>query len=665
MTRTKGRNRPAKVVERTESPEEMVARAVQLIERANAKLISGPRGQAAPLVPYSESLLQYILNNRAPQRPKTHDLSPGAPIQPYKGAIPLMGPRQYPYQIGSNTTGVDRSEGDSNIPDFSQLRSLAYLYSGIGMCERVILDMVPRLVPQIKLKPHMVAKGYKEADFQKEISQYLTFFEKPDRKHDMHSWLKIAYQESTQIDALAIYKAPNRAGGLYGLQIIDGTTVKPLKDERGMRPDPPFYAYQQYVYGIPGALLTSDQMLYHRETPRANSMYGRSRVERIIIEVNQALRKKRLDLARFTEGNMPQGIMQVPAGAGWTPDMIDAYEQAWNSLLAGNEQMQARVKFTQPGFVFTKLEPDDIMTPFDMLVLNICVGTYGLSMGDLGFTGDLHKSSDGGQQNMMFRRTLYPFTATFADMFTEILARDFGDDRFYFVFGGFEEYEDIKAQADAYVEMIQYGILSPATVARIMKYPDVPETGPFLYTKTGQPLFLTNYEVGSKGRKLFDEQFMQLSASAVQGVNPQETGLPDGKPPDTAPKPHQPQPAVTGAKHAQGAKNPPAPPAPPEKTPAKGAKAPTRRTFSPIEDERAYSAEMRLWRLRVLEDMKASRPVRDFTPQVIPPDHYAATHKLLRYAIASGMDESVRGLFRTVKEQGIAAIALPEEEEDA
>ena len=41
------------------------------------------------------------------------------------------------------------------------------------------------------------------------------------------------------------------SGDLYGLQILDGSTIKPLIDDRGMRPMTPYPAYQQILYGFP------------------------------------------------------------------------------------------------------------------------------------------------------------------------------------------------------------------------------------------------------------------------------------------------------------------------------------------------------------------------------------------------------------------------------
>lgn len=477
-------------------------------------------------------ILSQMLQNLAPQKNQAQDFAPGSPLTPFQGVVPLGGPRQYSYTTGSNLNNNDRTLGNPEVPTFVQLRNLAMLYSGVGLCERVILDMIPKLVPNVTLKKVFAEAGAQEKDYQSRIAKWKILLDRPSpaQNLDIHSWLRMAWTEQTQIDALAIFKHKTRGGGLYGLEIIDGSSIKPVIDERGMVPDAKagFPAYQQYPYGIPGDLYTTDQMIYYRESPRAFTPYGLSRVERIIMEVNQALRKKRKDLLRFTEGNIPQGIMEVPPDLNWTPDQIDSYEQMWNALISGNASMQVKVKFTQPGMKYTRLDPEDIMTPFDEFLLNISAAAYGLSMQDLAFTGDIHKSSGDSQQNVMFRRTLAPMISVYSRLLTQLFAEAFHDDMLEVTFGGFEEPEDLQSQASAYSQFATMGAISPAGVARIMKFPAIPETGPLLMTKSG-PIPLANFEEGSAFRQAQDAAQMTGLQLAAQGPQQQPGQEEDGE----------------------------------------------------------------------------------------------------------------------------------------
>lgn len=442
------------------------------------------------------TVLAKMLQSMAPQKNQAQDFAPGAPLRPYQGVVPLGGPRQFSYNTGINLSNNDRSMGKPDIPSFEQLRLFAMLYEGVGLCERVLLDMIPNLVPQVTLRKDMAEGGAKAQDYQPQIKRWRAFLEMPSpgQQLDIHSWIRMAWTEQTQIDALAIFKHKTRGGGLYGLEIIDGASIKPILDERGMVPlaNQGFPAWQQYPYGVPGDLYTTDAMLYYRESPRAFTPYGFSRVERIITRVNQALRKEQRDLAKFTEGNLPAGIMEVPEANNWTPDQIDSFEQSWNALMAGNLQQQVRIKFTQPGMKYTEFNDPvtgEKMTEFDVFLLNVATGCYGLSLGDIGFTEDIHKSSGDSQQNMLYRRTLAPLITVYSRILTKVLREAFGDEELEVGFGGYTEAEDIVAQSTAYSGFVSSGILSPAGAARLMNFPEVPETGPLFITKDG-PLFL-------------------------------------------------------------------------------------------------------------------------------------------------------------------------------
>jgi hypothetical protein len=422
--------------------------------------------------------------------------SPGIPLAPQPSANPLGYPVQWKFVPAYNTFPVDRTNQNPDIPSFQQLRNLAKLYSGVTLCERAWFDLVPRMQLKISLKPEYVAAGANDKDYQTEIAYFRSWFDSPDKMHDLHSWIRIALREQTQIDELYVYKRKKRGGGLYALEIISGDQMKPLLDDWGKIPQPPSYAYQQYPWGLPGAWFRSDEMIHYQESPAADNPYGQSRVERIIMLVNQALRKQKKDLSHFTEGNIPQGMMKVPADATWTPDQIDAFEQAWNALLAGNQSQQVRMRFTQPGMEYQAFEQYQLDPTFDKFLINICVAAYGLSMQDVAFTEDIHKSSGDSQQNVTYRRTIDPLAVVYAGFLTQCMNNDFDPDlhgeMFEASFGGYEEEEDVSELAGAYSELVTSGILGVTNAGKLLKLPDDPNApyiGRILVTKDG-PIFL-------------------------------------------------------------------------------------------------------------------------------------------------------------------------------
>jgi len=449
----------------------------------------------ANVVPYDPKLMAQMQQNFGPQKEQASAFSPGAPLLPTPGITLPSGPRGWTFPIGYNIGLLPRATESTS---FDTLRNLASLYDGIQLCEQVWFDYINKLeLDIVPRKEVLAAAGGDEAIFQKDIARYKAIFEYPDPGNDLdlHSWLTMAVREQLELDALPIYVRPTRSGGLYSLEIIDGTTIKPLIDDRGRKPLPPYPAYQQFWYGAPLGLYSRDEMLYHRETQRADSVYGLSRVERIILRVNQALRKQNKDMSWFTEGNLPAGILEMPPNDAneWTPDQVIVFQRMWDGLLSGNDKTRSRLKVIPPGAKFSAIESsDDLLTKFDSFLLNITVACFGLTMAELGFTENVNKSSGDSQENIVYRRAMRPLTRRYENLFTAVLRKYFHETRFVVRFRGFEETEDITALAAAYSSLTNAGILGLSDAGDLLKLPhkpDQPYIGRVFFSKDG-PIFL-------------------------------------------------------------------------------------------------------------------------------------------------------------------------------
>ena len=456
---------------------------------------------------------------------QTSLFSPGLPLPPQPGVNPNGVPVQWRYPISYNTFSVDRAMGNPDIPSFEVLRRMSRMYSGITLCERAWADMVPRMVLKIGLRPEYVKQGAQEKDYQAEIKYFMNFFARPDGQHDQHTWLRMMLREQTQIDELYLYKNRTRGGKLLGLQVVAGDQMKPLLDDWGHQPSPPNFAYQQYPWGIPGYQYTTDQIIHYQESPAADTPYGFSRVERFILEVNMALRKKKKDLAAFTEGNIPYGLVKVPGDAMWSQNDIDAYEQAFNSMMAGNRQSQVRLKFLQPGMEYQALEQYVLDPTFDKFLLNIAAPMYGLTMAELSFTEDVNKSSGESQEDVVYRRSIGPVALMYGLILTDIMVHDFPPemhgDMLCATFGGFEETEDLESTATYYASLAGVGAIAPSDIAQTLHLPEVPKTGPFILTRDG-PLFLKDYEEGSQLRTASTQATM---AGLQLAAHPPDVGV--------------------------------------------------------------------------------------------------------------------------------------------
>ncbi len=405
---------------------------------------------------------QQTISGDAPAEIPSHGITaftPGQPVRPGPGIVAQDGtPRQFTFPSGYNIAQRPRA---LELTPFETLRQFAALYEGVQLCERVYLDILGRL--ELRVVPRDSSETPDHA-MARRIEDFLA---RPDGERDLRGWMAAATRDLLEIDALAIYRRRRRDGKLWALELVDGSTIKPLIDDLGRRPQPPAPAYQQFVWGMPAGLYTTDELDYLCETPRTDSVYGVSRVERILYCINQALRKQAFDLARYTDGVVPAGILYPPEDSEWTMDQLVEYERQFNALLAGNNQQRMRVKVAPPGFTFTATHPQEPEMDFDRWLLNITAACFGLTMAELGMTEQVNKSSGETQENVVYRRAVRPLADFFARYLSRVVAEEF-DPRYQVTWGGFEEPEDFASQAQALALLVQNGIIDAARAREIL-----------------------------------------------------------------------------------------------------------------------------------------------------------------------------------------------------
>jgi hypothetical protein len=395
---------------------------------------------------------------------------PGEPLLPTPGLAGVDGgPRQWSYPVGWNIGWRPRA---SELTTFEALRNLAALYDGIQLCERVYFDLLGRLELRVAPRAELLAEGEdpRAPRWRDPALAIEDFLSCPDRTQDLRAWLVAFVRDLLEIDAVAVYRRRDRAGRLYGLELVAGESIKPLLEAGGRTPLPPEPAYQQYLYGVPAGWYALDELDYLRETARTESAYGLSRVERIILRVNQALRKQDFDLARFTDGSTPLGIIAPPADLAWTPEQLRAFEQTFNGLMAGNDQLRVRARALPPGATWQSIMADDPLVEFDRFLLNITVAAFGLTMDELGFTDTSNRSVGATQEGVVYRRAVAPVVGLIAGYLTRVVRREI-DPRFTVSFGGFEEPEDFATRAEALARLIPTGAISPSEAARLLRLP--------------------------------------------------------------------------------------------------------------------------------------------------------------------------------------------------
>jgi len=485
---------PSRVVTQERPQEQRAARQPNIRPGAtNYKPLTSQTQVQAPMkayTPLSDKVLNQMYQNLGPQANQDYMYAPGVPLRPVPGLTPITGPRVQDYPVGYNIGQLPRS---TEIYSFADLRALSTMYFGIQMCQQVWFDYISQLELDIKPIPSLIGEDGDTSMYEDDIQTYKDFFAYPDKDHDLHSWIQMAVKDQLEIDAVAIYPRKDRAGRLYALDLIDASMFTPLLDDRGRKPLPPFPAFSQFVHGVPASLLTSEELIYVKETERTDSLYGRSRTERVILNINVALRKQTKDLAHFTDGNLPPGFVTPSMDVQWSQEEIEAWEMQLNNLLAGNDELRARLRVLPRGFEYKAVtDNDDIHMELDQFILNITAACHGLTMAELAFTGDVNRSTGDSQENVVYRRAMGPLMKRYARLFTMILQKYFGEKRFIVSFKGYEEASDLQSNATAYSTLTGAGILGLTDAKKLLKLPEDPDEqyiGRVYMTQNG-PIFL-------------------------------------------------------------------------------------------------------------------------------------------------------------------------------
>lgn len=451
---------------------------------------------------------------------------PGKPIAPTSETVDqIEGPRQFQYPVAVNTNFATPRREFSLTP-FEQLRALATSYDVASLCIATITDIVSGLELTV------VAKDKKQQAAENSTCDALmAFFAKPDKVNDFSSWLTMLIYDQLVIDALTVYPRKAQGGGLWGLEVVDGATIKPLLDVRGQ-----VAAYQQILWGTPWsnyerADAPNDDdfpeyspldLIYKPRWPRSNTPYGYPPTEKIILRVNTALRKQTMDLSRFTDGNVPYGLLSPPEGL-MQPEQVAAFEEWFNAALAGNDQARSRIKLMPWAGKYQPLnemsEGGRYESALDEWMLKVTCAAFAVPPQELGFTNDVNRSQGEMQENALYRRCIIPLcTWLCRTIFNpiiqspEYLNQPQLEARF-----DYGEVEDMEKIAAVQQGDVSAGIIS-ASESRSMRYPDLDGNAP------GVPV--PAQETGAKaGRMLTMADLARPKAALAKAAN-------DEQPPD-------------------------------------------------------------------------------------------------------------------------------------
>lgn len=415
-------------------------------------------------------------------------MGPGYPIQPFPLDDPTLHgnvePRLTEYLPGWNYPMVP---GAGKLLPFPVLRALSRLVLPARSAINLRRHELAVQEWDIVLRPQFHDKAA-DPEIMKKREDLLNFMAYPDPYEGLSfsAWIQKASEDIDAIDALAVYLRPTlspRGGvlgsGLGALNIIDGATIKPLRDARGGRPQPPAVAYQQFLYGAPRVDLfavdpsqdgdiigryTSNELIYAPINRTSFDAYGFSPLEAAIQEIKLWIDREKYHQAYFDSSDVPMQYIEVPKE--WSATQLEEYEQRFNRRLAGDPRWRWRVKMIPGGTGVHYVKPVQYDMAFDEWLIRLIAMAFDVTPESLGLSpkGGLGGGSWAAESAArQIRLSLQPRLIFLAELINLIIHQKLGVKEFVFQWIDIDN-ADALDQANADVAYVREGIYTRAEI---------------------------------------------------------------------------------------------------------------------------------------------------------------------------------------------------------
>jgi hypothetical protein len=367
---------------------------------------------------------------------------PGEPQAP--AAPPSVKGRQWDFSPGYNLRTQPRGE---EALSFGHLRALALNCDLVRLAIETRKDQLCKLSWNIKATEDTADGGKRLLTAAAaQAKQAKALFKKPDRVHRWNQWLRMWLEDMFVGDCATLYPRPDRGGGLYALEVMDGALIKPVLDGSGRTPAPPLPAYQQILKGVAAANYTQAELIYFPRNPLSWRVYGLSPVEQIIITVNIVIRRQIHLLQYYTEGNLPDSLLETPES--WSTEQIREWQQYWDALFAGNTGQRRRGTWVPKGMTPHFMKEAALKDPIDEWFARVVC--YCFSLSPQAFVQHINKATAETAQTTALQEGLAPVMEWVKDGVDEALERG-GFDLVEFAW---EEESSIKPKEQAEIDEI-------------------------------------------------------------------------------------------------------------------------------------------------------------------------------------------------------------------
>jgi len=409
----------------------------------------------------------------------TQGLSWGAPFPPGRPLDPFFGYRQAPrtwdYSVGENVQLTPRWKRVG----FPTIKAIYEAYDVAQICVRHLINDVRSLDYNWEPIP-----GIKE-DVAKDIEEAIAFFDSPDKRQPFRTWLAEWLQDVLRYDAGTLYIRRNEMGDPIALEVVDGTTMIPLVDYYGRRPQDEtdteepegifegetIPAFVQIIEGLPWDWLAADDIIYLPWNPLPDSQYGLAPLEAVLLSANTDIRFQWHFLQFFTEGTLPAGFMEAPPDQS-DPNQIAHWQEVWDAVMLGDQSKLRQIRWVPNGskFADTKADANKFNAEFPLYLMRRTCASFGVTPNDLGFTENVNRATGDTQIDVQFRVGTSPLLRHAEDVIN-LFVKQHLKLRCRIRFDDGQETEDRVATAQAAGIYLDHGVISVDEVRQELGQP--------------------------------------------------------------------------------------------------------------------------------------------------------------------------------------------------
>lgn len=237
-------------------------------------------------------------------------------------------------------------------------------------------------------------------------------------------------------------------------------------------------------------------------TPRTFSPFGLAPLETLVITVSTALKVQAFNLAYLTEGNVPEGFVELPQDIASSRDQFKEWQDAWDAMLSGDPRFQRKLKFLPEGMKYhpTKQIEDMTFERFEKWLLQNTCAVFGVQPNSIGFNFETNRSTSETSFEVSKERGLFP-TAQFIKEFMDgIIQDDWGYEEMNFTWTNINPTNKLE-EAKTVTSLVSKGLMAIDEWRIGENLRPIGLEEPFIETPVG-PIFVKDLAAQSKSGQM-------------------------------------------------------------------------------------------------------------------------------------------------------------------